>query len=741
MFEEKHGKTIKNNAGLKLPELLAKLQSDYERIRIPKNTHKLTEQIKQCEKNYNELKTDRYDTAAELEKTKLQLGTSDVYEQRILTSLKSIDGFYGKASSLYVIDEKYIVASLAAGKAYLNSFVVDTTQTAEKCIDILKTKNFGRQNFLVLDKIRPKTAAESKSGKILYKLVSCDTTFKNLFSFIFGDTYVFETKDDAYSAAFNDSKRAVTLDGQLIDKSGLMSGGGYNFDKTKLRKKIDVLSNALTEIDKQMQKALEQLNEHEIMHKEYIVNQNKRCTLGEEIKELKRRIQEQEDKDYDKITQQYNDMCNKLVLVEDVYKRKQQENEENLPLANKKLNAEMSILFDKITQLHSRNDELQNEIATGTYKSILIKPVEYELIECDSIQKSVDEMKAAVDEHEHKRNKVLTNLKEVEKELINTKLERQRQIEQEVAITNQINDYRERLEQTNKFLELYKQKVTALKFVYDQLFSINTKMQELKSKFAENKGTKYNKEAKYLNDHDETVKNKNILNDEIEKICAFTDPDNTDDFVKYLYEQINAYKDSKNTNLDYQEIRTIIEKRLACFDAQTYYHNIQLECDNAMQMLQKVQKERSDNLMDIYKTVNASLKRIYQQLTKTGLAELELIDYLDPFQGFAISVMPPKKSWRTISFLSGGEKTITSLSLLFALHSFAELPFFVFDEIDAALDHSNVEKVGNYLCSLSSQILIVSLREKLFEQANCLLGIYKVKGETKTVQLNVNLVK
>ncbi len=87
-----------------------------------------------------------------------------------------------------------------------------------------------------------------------------------------------------------------------------------------------------------------------------------------------------------------------------------------------------------------------------------------------------------------------------------------------------------------------------------------------------------------------------------------------------------------------------------------------------------------------------------QMITLGGDAELELVDSLDPFsEGIVFSVRPPKKSWKNISNLSGGEKTLSSLALVFALHHYKPSPFYVMDEIDAALDFKNVSIVAHYI--------------------------------------------
>lgn len=105
-------------------------------------------------------------------------------------------------------------------------------------------------------------------------------------------------------------------------------------------------------------------------------------------------------------------------------------------------------------------------------------------------------------------------------------------------------------------------------------------------------------------------------------------------------------------------------------------------------------------------------------ITLGGDAELELVDRLNPFsEGIVFSVRPPKKSWKNISNLSGGEKTLSSLALVFALHHYKPTPLYVMDEIDAALDFKNVSIVANYIKerTKNAQFIIISLRNNMFE--------------------------
>jgi structural maintenance of chromosome 4 len=165
--------------------------------------------------------------------------------------------------------------------------------------------------------------------------------------------------------------------------------------------------------------------------------------------------------------------------------------------------------------------------------------------------------------------------------------------------------------------------------------------------------------------------------------------------------------------------------------------------DRTIKERDNLKKRRLNEFMDGFKIITSKLKEIYQMITLGGDAELELVDTLDPFvEGIEFSVRPPKKSWKKISNLSGGEKTLSSLALVFALHHYKPTPIYVMDEIDAALDFKNVSIVATYIKerTKNAQFLVISLRNNMFELADILVGIYKTHNATKSVTIDPNKI-
>lgn len=174
-------------------------------------------------------------------------------------------------------------------------------------------------------------------------------------------------------------------------------------------------------------------------------------------------------------------------------------------------------------------------------------------------------------------------------------------------------------------------------------------------------------------------------------------------------------------------------------EKQAEYEKVNEERDEKRRELDAVRQKRLDQFMQGFSTISLKLKEMYQMITLGGDAELELVDTLDPFsEGIHFSVRPPKKSWKQIQNLSGGEKTLSSLALVFALHYYKPTPLYFMDEIDAALDFRNVSIIANYIKerTKNAQFIIISLRNHMFEVADRLMGIYKTHDQSKSVTIS-----
>ena len=149
----------------------------------------------------------------------------------------------------------------------------------------------------------------------------------------------------------------------------------------------------------------------------------------------------------------------------------------------------------------------------------------------------------------------------------------------------------------------------------------------------------------------------------------------------------------------------------------------------------KIKQERYERFMKCFEHINSRIDDIYKSLCMNPGAQASLVleNVEDPYlDGIIYNCVAPGKRFRQMDNLSGGEKTVAALGLLFAIRSYNPSPFFVLDEVDAALDNTNIGKVANYISEQSKkglQCIVISLKEELFQHADALIGVYPIADE------------
>lgn len=212
--------------------------------------------------------------------------------------------------------------------------------------------------------------------------------------------------------------------------------------------------------------------------------------------------------------------------------------------------------------------------------------------------------------------------------------------------------------------------------------------------------------------------------------------------LKYDIGLLEEERDKLSSSVNMSAIQEYRNKAKEYSDRFGDLDEVTLRRDATRNVYEDMRRKRLEEFMIGFGDITLKLKEMYQMITLGGDAELELVDSLDPFsEGIVFSVRPPKKSWKNIANLSGGEKTLSSLALVFALHHYKPTPLYVMDEIDAALDFKNVSIVANYIKerTKNAQFVIISLRNNMFELADRLVGIYKTNDTTKSVTINPKL--
>lgn len=208
--------------------------------------------------------------------------------------------------------------------------------------------------------------------------------------------------------------------------------------------------------------------------------------------------------------------------------------------------------------------------------------------------------------------------------------------------------------------------------------------------------------------------------------------------LKVLAKEIDAEVRRLRETIDFDAVKNWKVKNDESKKAKLHYEDVVSAFNLKERQLEALKEERRVAFMATFTVIQCKLRELYQLLASGGDAELQLVESEDPFEGINFVVRPPRKSWKQVGSLSGGEKTLSSLALVFALHHVKPTPIYVLDEIDAALDYANVSIVARYVLhhSIGAQFIIISLRNNMFELAHQLVGICKVKDVTRSLALN-----
>lgn len=360
----------------------------------------------------------------------------------------------------------------------------------------------------------------------------------------------------------------------------------------------------------------------------------------------------------------------------------------------------------------------------------------------DSAQQEIEESRNEVVASEQELQRYLSEVAEMEGEIEATRVA---VIEKEDALSELQTVTKEKRELVDKTLSAEIELVNTIEQHEKTLRQYN---RVLKTNIDDCKGLKLHKIATIPNvnisdDQDEEMFDKIEREEEDHVELIEHTPDELSDINPLAVEQeVKDLEESlKNVAINLNVLNDYVRRAEEFISRRNEMNESVQQRDDKKSLCESLRKKRLDEFLDGFNLISLKLKEMYQMITMGGNAELELVDSLDPFsEGILFSVMPPKKSWKNISNLSGGEKTLSSLALVFALHHYKPTPLYVMDEIDAALDFRNVSIVANYIKerTKNGQFIVISLRNNMFELASQLVGIYKVNNMTKSVAIQNN---
>jgi chromosome segregation protein len=672
----------------------------------------------------------------ELETTREVAGESGYGKavERILA--ENIDGVYGTIGQLGRVDERYTMALEMAIGPRLSHIVVEDDSIAQRCIEILKETKAGRATFVPLNKIvtQPPGLLPSQKGVVdfAYNLVDFNPKFTKAFQYACGQTIVVEDLETARKLM--NTARLVTIEGDLLEKYGTITGGhdkksrlhfssGQETDLNVIRQKTKTLAEEIRWLQDSTKELTGQLN-------------SDRNKLNDA---QAKQVQSQADLDARKaeLTQ-----CEKD--VEDLKPRLRTMGDE-IESVDTEVNTIDTSMKDFDKKLNKVQDDLANLTAGGTKSEVdrLVSEAEELKSELDSVEAGASDIERQIDRIDTEirveqgnrdglKEQLDTVLTEIEELNVNRPQYEQRINELKAAI----------LDMERKSNELSDE----LKQLHDQKDGIQEKITQV-----EVDRTRFDEKIVHLNqeraNHQQTYE---TLQNELAQIKV--------DLEQILADNPNYEPPSQGTVEQLLNQIERLEKRMRALEpvnmkALDDYNITKQRQDELNEYLEELTREgeeikqriagydelKKKTFMESFDAINKNFQDIFAELSH-GHGKLELEHPEAPFEGgLIIRAQPRDKKMQRIEALSGGEKSLTALSFVFAFQRYAPAPFYAFDEVDMMLDGANADRLARMVRRESefAQFVVVSLRRPMIENADHAIGVsLRPDGYSKVVGIS-----
>ena len=640
-------------------------------------------------------------------------------------------GMHGVLANIIDVPEEYQTAIEMCLGASLQNIVTDNEEDAKKLVEHLRKNNLGRASFLPITSVKGKKL-EKINGKesgfigIASDLIKYEKKYEQIVLNLLGRTVVVNNMETAIKVAKQNgySFRIITLDGDVINPSGAITGGsvskktvnilGRGKEIEKLEAEIKEIKDKIQKLQKEKeeyQKSIEDiLDEATVLEKElqeidinYATEKQKSIAINENIRKIEEKL-------------------NRLKDEEAIIEKQKQEaivNKENLQEEIKTLIEETESLNKIITEFAELHKDNQKYIDN----------LNFDITNLKISVSSFDESEASIEEIQERINLEMQNIK-------NSIENKKMQIEQ--IITDDFN--------LEKSIEDIKQKIAKIN---EEVKNSGTKVEGLKQE-------RINKNdilAKQEEDITNTFKIIEDLKSQIVKIDVKKTKleEDINSIINKMWEEYeltpnNAgeYKKPENVALTQKKVNNLradirdlgsvnidsIEEYKALKERYDFMCEQRVDLEDTMSKLRKIIAEMTITMKEQFKkqfeVINKNFAEVFRELFGGGNATLKLEDENNILEcGIDITVQPPGKKLQNMMLLSGGEKAFTAIALLFAILKINPAPFCVLDEIEAALDDVNVYRFAEYLKKFSSntQFLVITHRKGTMEAADTVYGV------------------
>lgn len=673
-------------------------------------------------------------------------GVKAVLSQRD-RKVSGFEGICGAVGELITLDKKYETAiEIALGGAVQN-IVAKNENDVKKAISYLKTNNKGRATFLPMTAIKPKTM--NNKGDIFKntgvigiakELISYDAQYENIMSSLLERVIIVDTIDNgiALSKKTNYSYKIVTLDGELFNVGGSMTGGSISKRSTgifsrgreigelrenlkvlvseynELNSELDSMNNLIEESNKNLKSSNEMLQSLHINRtrsvaeltksKEYVDDYKTRIECsGSEFEKLELTISEDEkqikqyENDLAAITAEINSVNEKI----QEYQSKIQENRDI---------RESSI--GEINDLKLEINQINNEIYNFNYNK---KRIETEVMELntgtENFKSEISEYESQIDDKEKNKQSIFENAEQLKEEY--TKF-----IKMQEELINYKNEVNKELDELEKSIQRQTETKNAIE---KQLSRFEVRKEQLE-----------NERKNLYNNMWEEYEITYVVAKNYEKLDM-----SSEDLVKEERNLKNQMKALGNVNMNaVEEYAEISEKYQFLIKNRD---DIKQSEEKLIGIIEQLNVLMEEQFREQFKVISDNFAETFKEMFGGGEASLKLSNDQDILNcGIDIIVQPPGKTLQNMMLLSGGEKALTAISLLFAILKMKPSPFCILDEIEAALDDANVNRYADYLKNFvdDTQFIVITHRKGTMEAADILYGVtMQEKGVSKLVSV------
>lgn len=668
--------------------------------------------------------------------------------RRVMEQKQWNPGIIGVVADIITVKQEYEVAVETALGGSIQNIVTEDDATAKRMISYLKTNRLGRATFLPLNSITDRGSVRSDVLKekgvigVASDLVEVDPKFNTLAKNLLGKILVVDNIDNAIAVARknNQSLRLVTIEGELINPGGSMTGGAFRNSSNLLGRKreLDELKEQIDNLKSTAAKA---------------------ASLDEKLKAQRDQLRTDIDKFNAELQQAYL-RKNTLTMSIDQVKEKLAESEKVLVSIDK----EISELNNQISEINNN----KNSLADNNKKHEQMR------IEAEA---RIDELESHSQENKDKLAEANAKVSEL---MIEFNSIRQRDdfiVENIRRIEIDLDKYREELESFTSRVESSFAEITELE---DKITSIKSDIESKTIHISDNesKVAEFSEKREELQlSHKEFFAKREELSEKIAglekdsyKLTSIIEKNSekSDELSSYMWEEYeitySTAKEMRDENLPElpalkKEIAAVKAKIKSLGDVNVNaiddykevserYEFLKGQHDdivsaetNLVNIISELEKSMQEQFAEKFKEIQVMFDKVFKELFGGGRGALELVDTEDLLEtGIRIIAQPPGKKLQNMMQLSGGEKSLTAIALLFAIQSLKPSPFCLLDEIEAALDDSNVRRFAKYLNRLTkdTQFIVISHRKGTMEAADILYGItMQEKGVSTLVSVNL----